>query len=95
MAEVFWVSHGPAGGARTGRPHHVAMTTLLEQLTPFEKRYLHQPPSLQPPPGHDHEHVVVRIAEEEINSNYPDAGYYHIVELSPAEARQLLGIEDD
>ena len=95
MAEVFWVSNGPAGGARTSRAHPVPMTTILEQLTPFEKRYLDQPPSIDPPSGHDHRHVVVHIGEEETNTNYPDAGYYHIVELTPGEARQLLGIRED
>jgi hypothetical protein len=95
VAEVFWVSDGPGGKAQTSRAHHVPVTSVLEKLTAFEKRYLEQAPSLTPPRGvgdHDHSHVVVRINEEETNTNYPDAGYYHIVELTPEEARELFGI---
>ena len=98
MADVFWVSEGPSGAARTSRAHPVPLTRVLEKLTPFEKRYLDQPPRISAPlviKGHDHRHVVVRINEEEINSNYPEAGYYHIVELTPHEARELLGIKDE
>jgi hypothetical protein len=98
LAEVFWVSNAAAGGTRTSRAHHVPLNRVLEKLTPFEKRLLDQPPRITPPKatsGHDHSHVVVRINEEEINSNYPDAGYYHIVELTPQEARELLGIEEE
>jgi hypothetical protein len=96
VAEVFWVNAAP-GGASSSRAHHVAINAVMEKLTPYEKRYSDEPPGISPPKGgaHDHGQVVVRVNEEETNSAYPDAGYYHIVELTPEEARGLFGIEDE
>jgi hypothetical protein len=94
MAEVFWV-HVGSTPVRTSKPHHVSINEILDKLAPYEKRYSPEPPAIDPPKkGGDHAHgqVVVRVNEEEINSNYPDEGYYHIVELTPIEARELLGI---
>jgi hypothetical protein len=93
MAEVFWFHGG--SHPRTSKAHHVPINEILEKLAPYEKRYSPEPPSIDPPKkGGDHRHgqVVVRINEEETNGNYPDEGYYHIVELTPDEARELLGI---
>ena len=100
MAEVFWVKDGSPSDTRMSDPHHVSMSLLVEALAPFEKKYEDVPPVFEPArgpaaAGDAFTHVVVKVPDEEVNSTFPDEGYYHVPHLAPDECRRLLRIEAD
>jgi hypothetical protein len=80
MARVYLVD-GPAC--------EVPVETVIEKLTPFEKRFYDDPPALEPGDGHP---VVVRVEESETNAVFPDEGYYHVPGLTPEDGRRLFGL---
>ncbi len=95
MAKVFWIKEGTPHQASA--PRSVPIETVTEKLTPFEKRYFDAPPDINPAHGpasaqDPYRHVVVKIDETEINAVFPDAGYYHIPQLTPDDCRQLFGM---
>lgn len=99
MARLALIKEGTASDDRTSDAHAVPMDTLVEKLTPFEKRYFDNPPDVNPakgPASRDDEfrHVVVKVDEAEINSVFPKEGYYLIPELSADDCRRLFGIRE-
>lgn len=99
MAEVFWLRDGKPSDHHMSRAHHVPMNRLLEVLTPFEKRYYDVPPSFN---AHDgpasssapYRYVLVKVPEEEVNSTFPDEGYYHVTHVEPEDLRRLLRLSE-
>jgi hypothetical protein len=97
VAEVFWVKDGLPGEQPASHPARVAIDILEEKLVPYAKQYYDAPPSFNPASGPSRKdapfrHVLVRVAEKEIDDVFPEAGYYHIVHLAPYECAQLLGL---
>ena len=71
------------------------METVAEKLTPFEKRYFLNPPTIAAPEGgrsDDYRHVVVHVEEGETNAIFPDEGYYYVPQLTADDGRRLLGL---
>jgi hypothetical protein len=98
MARISLVKDGTASDHRTSAGHTVPVETVIEKLTPFEKRFFDNPPDMHPEKGpapaeDPYRHVVVTIDEDELNSVFPKAGYYHVVGLTAEDACQLFGIE--
>jgi hypothetical protein len=97
MAEVFWVKDGSPSDTRMSDPHHVPMSRLAEALTPFAKVYHDAPPVFDAARGPAADgapftHVVIKVPDEEVNSTFPDEGYYHVRNLAPEECQRLLRI---
>lgn len=96
MAQVKVIKEGGEGkdgGAQAGDAHAVAMETLVDKLTPFEKRYFDAPPdaTARIRADHEQEHVLVKVDEAEINAVFPKEGYYLIPELTGEDCRRLFG----
>lgn len=96
MAQLFLIKDGTPHLATP--PQAVAMETLTEKLTPFEKRYFDAPPDINPAhgpstAGDEYRHVVVKVEEGELNAVFPDAGYYHIPHLTPDDCERLFGLK--
>jgi hypothetical protein len=99
MAEIFWVKDGAPSDTRMSDPHHVPMSRLAEGLAPFAKEYHEVPPVFDAARGPASDrasftHVVVKVPDEEVNSTFPDEGYYHVPHLAPDECRRLLRIQE-
>lgn len=95
MAQVFLIKDGTPHDATA--PQRVPIETVTEKLTPFEKRYFDAPPEINPGNGPDaretgHRHVIVKIDEAEINAVFPDAGYYHIPQVTAEDCERLFGM---
>lgn len=98
MARLALIREGTVSEARTSDAHPVPMETLVEKLTPFEKRYFDAPPDVAPAKGpasrgDEFRHVVVKVDEAEINAVFPKEGYYLIPELTAEDCRRLFGID--
>jgi hypothetical protein len=78
MAEVYI---NDSGGDR------VPIEVAIDKLTPFEKKYYDAPPDVKG------DHVVLKVAENEINAVFPQEGYYHLPGLTPDDCRGLFGIQ--
>ena len=94
MARVYLIKDGPVGDEHAGEAHDVPVETVAEKLTPFEKRYFVNPPTIQAPEGGDSadfRHVIVHVEESETNAIFPDEGYYYVPHLTPEDGRRLLG----
>ena len=89
MAQLFLIQEGTPHEAT--RPQPVAIETVTEKLTPFEKRYFDAPPDITPTDGAA---LIVKIDEAEINSVFPDAGWYHIPHLTPEDCQRLFGLKE-
>lgn len=94
MADVYLIKEGSPHEASA--PRAVDIETLTERLTPFEKRYYDAPPDIHPDEGRPaardaFKHVLVRIHEGEVNAVFPEAGYYHVPNLTPEDCRRLFG----
>ena len=95
MANVFFIKDGtPHQGTS---PRSIPIETVTEKLTPFEKRYFDAPPDINPAAGSssaddEYRHVIVKVDEAEINAVFPDAGYYHVPQLTPEDCRRLFGL---
>ena len=90
MAEVFHFKDGSTSASRASPPQRVSMDVLLEKTNDFETRFTQNPPDLnrahgQAQPGDPYRHVVVRVDESELNGSFPEAGYYHIVGMTPED----------
>ena len=97
MAEIMLFRDGTPGDGRASPPHRVSMAVLLDKTSAFEARFTQNPPDLNrahgPASGAEaYRHVVVRVDDAEINGSFPEAGYYHIVGMTPDDARQLFGL---
>lgn len=100
MAEVMWLKDGAPSSHHMSRAHHVPMDKLLQALTPFAKEYYDAPPTFnaQGGPaaaGDPYRHVLVKVPDEEVNSTFPDEGYYHVPQLEPQELRHLLHLSGE
>jgi hypothetical protein len=100
MAEVMWFKDGGPSDHHMSRAHHVPMDRLLEALTPFAKDYYDAPPTfnLQQGPAsasQPYRYVLVKVPDEEVNSTFPDEGYYHVPQLEPHELRRLLRLPEE
>ena len=97
MARLTLIREGTDSDARASAPHAVPMETLVEKLTPFEKRYYDAPPDVNPArgparAGDEFRHAVVKVDEAEINDVFPKEGYYLIPQLTADDCRRLFGI---
>ena len=100
MAEVFWFKDGTPSDHHMSRPHHVPMDRLVDALVPFAKRYYDVPPNFNRNDGPaaskaPYRYVLVKVPDEEVNTTFPDEGYYHVPELEPEEARRLLRLPEE
>jgi len=100
MAEVYWVKDGASSDHRMSRAHHVAMNRVAEALAPFEKKYFDVPPTFNAQLGpaaanEPYRYVLVKVPDEEVNTTFPDEGYYHVRELEPEECRRLLRLPEE
>lgn len=100
MAEVFWVKDGPPGNHRMSRAHHVPMDRLVKALVPYAKKYHDTPPTFNgdgaaKSSADGYRYVVVKVPDEEVNTTFPDEGYYHVPELEPEECRRLLHLPEE
>ena len=94
MARVYLIKDGPVGDEHAGEAHDVPVETVAEKLTPFEKRYFLNPPTIAAPEGgspDEYRHIVVKVDESETNAVFPDEGYYYLPGLTPDDGRRLLG----
>lgn len=97
MAEIFLFKDGTTSDSRASRPHRVSMDKLLEKSSDFETRFTQNPPDLNRAHGtaraeDPYKHVVVRVDETELNGSFAEAGYYHIVGMTPDDAREAFGL---
>jgi hypothetical protein len=97
VAEVFLYKDGTTSDHRASRPRRVSMDKLLDKTTAFETRFTTNPPDFNRahgPAGADEPflHVVARVEETELNGSFPEAGYYHIVGMTPDDAREAFGL---
>jgi len=96
VAEVFLLKDGTPSDHRASRPHRFPVETVTDKLTPFEKRYYDDPPDINPAHGQassgdPYRHVMVKIGEDEINGVFPEAGWYHVPELTAEDCTNLFG----
>lgn len=96
VAEVFLLKDGMPTDHRASRPHRFSVETVTDKLTPFEKRFHETPPDINPAhgpavPADPYKHVVVHIDESEINGVFPEAGWYHVPEITAEDCTRLFG----
>ena len=100
MAEVMWIKDGTPSDHHMSRQHHVPMDRLVEALVPFAKHYYDAPPTFNGQHGpaqrqDPYRYVLVKVPDEEVNSTFPDEGYYHVPQLEPEELRRLLRLHEE
>jgi len=100
MAEVMWFRDGTPSDHHMSRPHRVPMDRLLDALVPYAKEYYDAPPTFNRQRGpasaaDPYIYVLVKVPEEEVNSTFPDEGYYHVRQLEPQELRSLLRLPEE
>ena len=97
MARVYLMKDGAVSDYHAGHAHEVPVETVAEKLTPFEKRYFENPPTINAAEGpagrgDEYRHVVVHVFEDETNAIFPDEGWYYLPGLTPEDGRKLFGL---
>ena len=99
MAEVFWFKDGKPSAHHMSRAHHVPMDRLVDAVVPFAKQYYDAPPTFNTQQGpasasEPYRYVLVKVPDEEVNSTFPDEGYYHLPQVEPEDLRRLLRLPE-
>ncbi len=94
MPKIFFVRDG-TGDHKTSDGKPIAMSTATGLSNRFPPRFTVSGPTINAGIASAFaafRHVVMEVEADELNMEYPKAGFYYFVGLTPQEAKRILGV---